>query len=426
MPVIGDDSREQIIDYVARFSEQEIPEAGIFDKPCCCVGINEDWIPFIDGIIHVLTYPSYWVGTDEEKRLAIDQILELQIAMGSCRCGGSRKDGLGVTELIRQDLKARFDAGGIDAIAPDRPDTFFDGDSGDTGGEIPQRQVALCWASHDYILTLAEEGFNLLLDVDLATAAVGFGLSVLLSPIVGLAFTAATRLLIELAEDAITSKVCVDAVGCCMYENLKGLAVNQANFSSALDSCAGLDPVCVPLVNLMKTTLADEKNWLAFVAKMGGFFEGASQDLADCGCEVQWEQAFDFTASDGGWVTDPQDGSGWGATYIPGVGWQNSGSGAQKSLAIKYTIAPNDGDFDQVKASYILGSALQRVARLQTGLITDTNSDDVTPDGVYVTFDGPFATATQTIHFLIQSTGAGSSHTLTSVSFNGFGVNPFV
>jgi len=426
MPIHSGDDREKIENYVPRFEAQDIPGTGIFDAPCNCVSINRDWRPFIDGAIHMLTYPAMWNGTDEEKQDAIAQILELQIAMSSCRCGGSRRDGLGITELIRQDLQARFDAGGLDAIAPDRPDTFFDADSGDSGGEISQRKVALCWAAHDYVLTLSETGFDLLIDVDLAVAAAGFGLSVLFTPLVGLAFTAASRLLIELAEEAIRTKACVDAVGCCMYENLKGLAVNQANFSNALDTCAGLDPFCVPLANLIQTTLADEKNWLAFVSQMGGFFQGATQDLADCGCEAQWTQIFDFTVSSGGWVTDPRDGSGWGATYAPGVGWQNSGTGAQKSLSIKYTIAPNDGDFDLVSADYVLGLALQELATLQTGLVSDTTSDQVTPVNTFVAFDGVFTTATQTIHFLIQSGGGGSAHTLSKVSFSGFGVNPFV
>jgi len=427
MPIHSGDDREKIEDYVPRYQAGTIPDTGIFDKPCRCVGINEDWIPYVDGALHLLTYPAMWEGTEEEIQVAIDQILELQISMANCGCGGSRVDGLGINELIRQDLQARFDAGGLDGVAPDRPDTFFNADSGDTGGEIDQRTVALCWAAHDYVVTLAEEGFDILIDVDLAVAAAGFGLSVLFTPIVGVAFTAASRLLIELAEEALRSKACVDAVGCCMFTNLSGLAVNQANFSVALDSCAGLDAECVPLANLIQTTLADEKNWLAFVSKMGSFFEAATQDLADCSCGLDtWEHTFDFTVSDGGWIDDPARPD-FNAFYTPGVGWQvnHVNPGASFGIALAMTKDATFTDFCLVRTG---PSVVNRVMVVEPMGSPDVDCISVSQP-VDTCQNTPFVCtllfASQGLKCVSTSLTNGLG-TWSSLTLKGTGINPFI
>jgi len=315
----------------------------------------------------------------------------------------------------------------------------FDADPGDAGAEIAQRNRALCLATRSYIDQLMNQAMQWIEDSVPGVTTIGIGAMLIPSVpmwITGAGFAAVALGLSKLYEQA-SDKAYREYLACGMFNELLGKGINDtAAFAASLDNL----PIRPPPPETIDQNLARDAleiwarsvtnnvdNYLAFVKQLDVAM-GVAAELTDedCPCLASWEQLFDFTLGELAWVTDPRDGSGWGATHVPGVGWQNSGVGAQKSLGIKLTVMTEDGNFDEVKMTYVLGTALLRQATIQTILVSDTTSDDITPAGTFVPFDGNYSFSTQTLHALILSAGAGSSHVLESITFKGVGNNPFI
>lgn len=68
-----------------------VPVAGILDPPCCCVGINYEWIPFIAGMLDRLGYGDAWNDTEANRDRAYQEVQKLQALFGGdetlCNCG---------------------------------------------------------------------------------------------------------------------------------------------------------------------------------------------------------------------------------------------------------------------------------------------------------------------------------------------------
>jgi len=325
-----DDQRVEFIPNFRTFvTPIPIPVQGICDEPCTVYRINNTWRGIFIGAMQSLTQPDVWDSDDDDEVFAAIQQVRDLIAMSPCACSGILSAGNDcgqqdeILGLLNQDL---FLTGGLDGIAPDRPDTFFNEDTGDDDDEAFRREVALCWATHDYVASIAAKGILAAAGIDPIFAYLGLPFTIIAFPVYGLIFSTVTIALIEAASNAIQGPEDIEAVGCCMYEAMRGEAVTEANFAASLDSCPDLSGLGqTALAALVKAVLADEKNWLAFVKSLGAFMSATDQ-VSACPCtDLQCSQ--DFTIDDGNWII--RNGQ---AFYTTGTGWENAPGGTVNHL----------------------------------------------------------------------------------------------
>lgn len=315
---------EFIPNYRPFLGKLPIPVADICDEPCTVYRINNTWRKFFLSAMEVLVQRDIWDSNDPvEIQRAIDQVQEL-IGMSPCRCidqGGGGFTRNGIDEIVGEQNQVIFDTGGLPSLAPDAPDTSFSEDTGDDAEEQFRRIVALCWACHDYVASVAEKGILQGVNINPEIQLTSLTLSFLFSPIVGIGFGLATTAIILAVTEFIGGDDDVIQVACCMFDTLEGLAVSQANFSTALDFCPDVSGLgASSLLSLVRGGMDDEKNFLAFVKILGAFM-GATNDLSTCPCTDPLCTAdfkldkFDFTSVGGR------------AVYVTDVGWDNSAGG---------------------------------------------------------------------------------------------------
>lgn len=338
-PIRTEDQRVEFIpNYLPFRPPIPIPTAGICDTPSTMYCINNEWRAYFIGAMQSLVQMDVWDSEDEELVLdAIQQVLGL-ISMPTAPCspfGGAATDSGQNDEILSELNQQIFDVGGLPAIAPTRPDTTFDFDSGDDTEEQARRLIALCWATHDYVNSVAEKGILQAVNIQPGIVLVGAVLAVLAFPVYGIVFVAATAALIVGMSAALNGDEDITAVACCMNEALIGQTVTEANFAASLDSCPDLSGTGqLLLAELVQTTLGSEKNWLAFVKSLGSFMN-ATDDVSRCPC-ADPQCALDFRIDEGNWVNVNNL-----AFYVDGVGWRPGLSGVGNHiLHFQFTASP--------------------------------------------------------------------------------------
>ena len=299
--------------------------------------------------MQVLVQQDIWDSSDPIKiQAAIDQVQEL-IGMTPCSCltqGGNTFTRTSLDIIIATENQKVFDAGGLPALAPSRPDTFFDEDTGDTGDEIARRKVALCWACIDYMTSVAEKGILQGVNIQPGIQLASLGLSFVFGPIIGVGFGAVTQAAILGLTELINGDEDVLQVACCMIDNLEGQTVTQANFKASLDACPDVTGLGgLALKSVAGFSLDDDISWFAFVKSLGSYM-GATDSLAECPCETGPGCSNDFTIDNGNWVAVAGL-----ALYDTGVGWGPPASGGlNHQIHIDYT---NDIDFEVTQVKFI-------------------------------------------------------------------------
>lgn len=81
--------------FSVRHNKYPPPEAGIFDSPTRSVCINQEWIPFVSGVIEVLETGQYWEGDEEAWKHAQQEIWKLLEALA----GVNDSEGCGSGEF---------------------------------------------------------------------------------------------------------------------------------------------------------------------------------------------------------------------------------------------------------------------------------------------------------------------------------------
>lgn len=235
-------------------------------------------------------------------------------AGGACNCGCG--------EIYNNQLQEIFDDGGLAALAPDRPDVFFDDDSGDDDVELARRRIALCWATHDFVTSVAQEGILQMTNINPAFPVIGVAFAVLGFGFLGVVFAGVTVVLIELMNQFISGEEDVDLVACCMFEGMTGQTVTEANFAASLDGCPDLgDAGANALRNLVQAVIQDERNWLIFIRKLGSFMN-VTDNLSTCPCTPD-TCSHNFTIDNGNWIAVNGN-----ASYDEGVGWESAPGGS--------------------------------------------------------------------------------------------------
>lgn len=331
---------DQRVEFVPNFrpfiSPIPIPTVGICDAPAYGVCINAQWWSIIRGLLHTLDQPDVWESEDPDDIFAVRQEVREVASMSGCLCGyppGIWVTNIAVNRTLNLQLNEIFEDGGLPAVAPDLPDTSYSEDTGDTGNEVARRRVALCWAVHDYVATIVEQGiFNAFISDTTTLLATG-AISFFLGPLGGLVYAVGSNVMETLINLVADDPDLITAVSCCMYDNLLEADLTQANFESSLDGCgfgALSDEAFV--ADAIRSGLDNQGNWLSFMAMLGSFMN-VTDETSNCICPVDPGCLSDFTIDNGDWHAVLAS-----AIYSAGIGWAPSTSGGNNHrIIIGYT-----------------------------------------------------------------------------------------
>lgn len=269
------------------------PLTDVCESPLVCVAVNAEWASFIIGALDALDQMDLWLGTDEEKEAAVQKVRSI-ISMFSNPCDDSSSE---YTRIINQwwqyqtTLEGLYD-GTPESIDEDAPDTDFDSDSSDTGLEIEYRDNALCNACRIFVdifcaELLAQAGFyqnalNILAGLLAASLGIAGG-------VFGLIFVAAVDVLVGLTLGSLENEEARKNVACCLYDNLKGQAVNIDNFCAMLGGCyeTGSSAENDIMNGLRNSDYCRRGNYVAFLKILAEQFRYARAGITEpceCGC----------------------------------------------------------------------------------------------------------------------------------------------
>lgn len=329
-PIRTEEQRAEFIpNYRPYLNDVPIPQANICDYPSRSYCINDEWMTIIHSALLALDQPDVWDSTDDDDIHAARQNVRSLLSMAAPLCVPPPAFGAGSPScdtLLALELQQIFDADGLDGIAPDRPDTFFDDDSGDDDNALARRRVALCLATHDFITSIVKGGILQQVNIDPVFPVVTVFFAFIAFGVLGLVFGGASLILIELMNQFISGEDDVDLVACCMFEGMTGQAVTQANFQASLDACPDLgDAGANAIRNLVRNMMDIDANWFAFVRVLGSFMT-AVDDQTNCHCTE--DTCFqDFEIDNGNWTI-----VGGNAFYDDGVGWESAQGGSNNHL----------------------------------------------------------------------------------------------
>ncbi len=314
----------------SQHSRYVIPEnldpAGI-----CCVSIpcpdDPQWRAQLLGAIWRMSLQSHYERDDDKNGKVIAarwRTVYSEVRDGMSQCSPPAViNTTSISQIMRLAMRLEFVENGLNGIAPDRPDEFFNTDTGDAGDEIARREHALCNACYDYVTTMAADMWNIALGTGVTIASIATPILFAINPIASAVAAIATMLITQEVLDAVSDEDNRIQIACCMYEALQGDAVTQANFKLSLTGC-GFTPLSQLEImrDVMEATLDDDGNWYGFVAALGGHFAASTAAVAECICTETFCHTFDFLVDDGGWTNRVADSRPFGV-WQSGLGWRS-------------------------------------------------------------------------------------------------------
>lgn len=317
----------------SRLSRYVIPDDLDPDGICCVtvpVPDNPQWRAQFLGALWRLTLQTHYERDANKSGKVVaarwrQVYSEVRDSMGICTPSDTiiRRT---VTATLRLSQLVEFTANGLDGIAPDRPDTFFDEDTGDTGDEVQQRTNALCNACIDFVNTIADDAVDVARTAGLTIVPALIPITFAISPIGGAIFTGALSVLSLIAQAAFNDKEIRRKVACCMFDNLEGKAITEANFAASLTGC-GFGALSDEEIirEILESGVNDRGDYLAFVSVLGSFFGAVGDAQLDCACGV-WEHTFDFELENDGWTDRAEESRPYG-NYVASQGWTSEFAG---------------------------------------------------------------------------------------------------
>lgn len=314
------------------------------------------------------------------------------------------------------------------SVNSNSPDDFF------TGNNSPDRRTALCTAITLYIYSYAA---NWLSKAEIAlgiSVVAGFLLSLtIVGGVIAGTLLAGIGLITLAAVNAMKDQTALDNVICCMFDNMDGVVISQANFETALNACGFIVGSNEAIIrDIIASDLNQLSNYLSFINSLGDAFVLAENDVSLCPCPDTWSQTFDFTVNDGGFVVL----SAGQAVYVAGVGWRAVNNTSNETrLYIKKTGLP-DYNLNRVKATMtftgdtsVTYNALAFVGDDGFGgneLLYNNTAFGNANTSFDVSFSGD---STEKIQLQIYRTGFVPSpapiNTIQELTFYGNGLNPF-
>lgn len=426
----------------SQFSRYIIPD-DLDPEGICCVSVpvpdDVQWRAQFLGALWRMSLQTHYERDDNQSGKTVAARWRLVYAevrdnMGICTPSDNVMR-VTINANFRMQLLIEFTANGLDGIAPDRPDTFYGEDSGDTGDDVLRRENALCNACIDYIATVAD---------DLSSKVEAAGLTGIpfitpivwsIAPVAGALFIGALSVLVLEVVKALGKDWIRQKVACCMYDNLRGVAITEANFNTSLTGCGFAALSDEEIVrDMLEAGVNDRENWLAFVNVLGSFMGSVGALETDCACGI-FEHTFDFEIDDQGWETRADQDRDFGV-YTAGVGWE-SVFGFETVWAERLYVQIQD--FDQrellsIESVFIVnsGSVAGRNASSEAVLAevvqgTETWTNWPQPGEVRVLWEG-LADADEIRVTMVDGwpgATAGRDYILKAVHVVGRGVDPF-
>ena len=318
----------------SQFSRYVIPDE-LDPEGICCVSVpvpdHPQWRAQFLGALYRLTLQTHYErdAAQSGKVMATrwrQVYSEVRDNMGTCTPSDTIMRRT-INADFRLALVVEFTANGLNGIAPDRPDTFFDVDSGDAGDDVQRRSNALCNACIDFVNTIADDAASVAMTIGLTTTPVILPIVFAIAPIPGAIFVAGLVLLNLIAQAALNDKELRRKVACCMYDNLQGQAITEANFAASLTGC-GFGALSDEEIirEILEAGVNDTADYLAFVSVLGSFFGAVGEGALDCVCGI-WEHTFNFeTGDEQGWTDRATDGRPFGV-FEAAKGWVSEWAG---------------------------------------------------------------------------------------------------
>lgn len=230
-------------------------------------------------------------------------------------------------------------------VAPDyftiniyAPITIWNGGVG--GIPTPDRETALCMATQAYVGSYAARKvqeldaafgglFVLIAGVFLLTGGIGILAGMFVGGaalVAGVTYTTARAALLD--EEAL------QAVACCMYNELRDNPVDQFTFQDSLLFCGFLPGSNSAIVrDLVESTFSELESYLSFIDATGRAFVQVDVFGIDlCDCEPgAFVHTFDFLWDDGGWEVMTAESRPYG-NWVFGQGWVSEYAGAAQGI----------------------------------------------------------------------------------------------
>lgn len=309
------------------------PATGIFDEPTRCYKINLEWASHIEGAIEVLADWTAWLGEDDERNIAVQQIREL-LKGSSCvdcnqvlECLNQNPDWISLqsitvehmaetTEEFFAELETQYD-GNPDSINPAIPVNE---------PALAREENALCYAIGAWVRLYCEnkkvairqssflsQAWNALQNaIEYAYGAISnvTGFNVLDDLFA--CFVDNDTALAALDDESAKSDVI-----CCLYGELKDIALVENSLEGAINACLGsLVGTAHDLLCLMSNDLNLQHVLNFFFIYGRSLDRQQSGEVLECECET-WQQMYieyDFTISDWGFTSSS-------GTWQEGIGW---------------------------------------------------------------------------------------------------------
>lgn len=351
------------------------PPVGIFDEPSRCYRLNNEWAKIIMGLVKWLAATPVWRDAENEGYFAIEEVMEFMVGFdcpqfevrshpaNPCVLEFSDDGGeiwqefadfsdctldstnsyytqLEINLLQAQIYLIKYIEGDQRSININAPLIIFNGDDGGTPTFF--REEALCMAAQIFVGSFAARKVQ---EIEAKMLGIGFliagfawitgGIGLLAGMALGL-LLAPTGIHWFNARTALLDESALQDVACCMYEDLRGKAVTEANFKVSVDSCGFTYPTNLWIVAaLVEASIQEKESYLAFLDALGREFIAASVGgVNDCNCTGTFIHTFDFTANDGGWEIMTARNRPYGV-WESGVGWKSVYGGVSQGI-------PND------------------------------------------------------------------------------------
>jgi hypothetical protein len=351
------------------------PAIGIFDEPTRCYKINLEWASHIEGAIEILADWTAWLGEDDERNIAVQQIRELLKGTVCVDCNdvlnclNQNPDWIALQSITIENMSettAEFFA---------ELETQYDGNPNSINPAIPvtepdlaKEENALCFAIGAWVRLYCEnkkvairqssflsQAWNALQNAiegayGVISNVTGFNL---LDDLFSCFVDNASALTALDDESAKTDIIC------CLYGELKDIALLENSLEGAINACLGsLVGTAHDLLCLISNDLNLQHVLNFFYIYGRALDRQQSGEILECECE-SWDYSYieyDFSISDWGFTVE-------GGTHVPGTGFVGTtyltGSGnSQTNLQIRKAFS---------------GGALPR--ELGAGYIIDTYGD---------------------------------------------------
>lgn len=291
--------------YVPRPDPLPIPVPNIFDAPTMCIKINEFWASHLIGALDVLDQVDSWQGSPEEVEAARQQVRELIVKLGEyCMddpCCPDLVESANVNTLTEvQNLYNQYvtqnaqQAAANQGIYDGTPQSVYfnaGADFDSNGDDILCNAIANLLGQLIGFVSARTALATALLAAGTAAAIAALAAMAVFtagqSIVVGAAFAGSLALGIADIEEAWSDTVAQNKVRCCMFDNLVGQELTEANFANSLSGC-GFDPDSHEerIRSGLEPLLQQSANWLAMLQALN-IAQPTGTEPCECDCAVE-------------------------------------------------------------------------------------------------------------------------------------------